>query len=88
MRRGLKGSFEVHYERVIYSLQDLFLRLNMFNLFQSDDLTFLQALESQRFRLGWLALVFHQAYSAKGPSTESGQKFEVIQLEFTLLLSS
>ena len=79
MRRSLKSSFEVHYERVVYRLQDFLFRLNMLYLFKSDDLALLQTLKSQGFCLGGLASVLNQSHSTECASTQSGQEFEIVE---------
>ena len=67
-------------------LQDLFLRFDMFNLLQPDDLTLLQALKSQRLCLHRLTLVLNESYPPKCACAECAQEFEVIKVELPQLL--
>ena len=83
----LEGAFQVHDERMVDSLEDAFLALHMLDLLQTDDLTFLQALQSQRQTLSWFISMFYQAYSSKRTSAESRNKVEVIEHVITCLFS-
>ena len=69
MRGSLECTLKVYYKWVVDGLKNLLLRLDMFNLFKSDDFALFQALQSDWFSLSRFALMFYKPYSTKGACT-------------------
>ena len=65
MRWRLKVSFQVHDERVVDYRENVFLTLNMINLFQFDDCTFLETFEGEGILLLVITAVFYETYATE-----------------------
>ena len=74
----LKCAFKVYNEGVINPLEDWFLTLNMFYLFQSNYFTFLQAFQSQRERLFRVVSMLYKPDSTEGTRPQRRDEVEVI----------
>ena len=70
MRWRLKVSFQVHDERVVDYRENVFLTLNMINLFQFDDCTLFETLECERVLLLVITAMFDEAHTTESTSSE------------------
>ena len=87
MRRRLEVSLQVHNEWMINDCQDFLLTLDVINLLQLDDGTFLEAFESKRLRVRSIAPMLDQAHTAECTCTEGRQDVEIVEEEDATLFS-
>jgi len=78
MRWRLKVSFQVHDEWVVDYGENVFLTLDMINLFQFDDCTLFEALQGERVLFLVITAMFNEAYTAESSRAERRQDMKVI----------
>ena len=78
MRWRLKVSFQVHDERVVDNGEYVFLTLDMINLFQFDDCTLFEALESERVLLLVITSVLDEAHATESSRSKRRQYMKVV----------
>ena len=66
---------------MINDCQDFLLALDVINLLQLDDSTFLEAFESERLRVRSIAPMLDQTHPAECTCTESRQDVEIVEVE-------
>ena len=72
---------------MINDCQDFLLTLDMINLLQLDDSTFLEAFESERLRVRSIASMLDQTHPAERTCTEGRQDVEIVEEEDATLFA-
>ena len=80
MRWRLEVSLQVHNEWMINDCQDFLLTLDVINLLQLDDCTFLEAFKSKRLCVRSIAPMLDQTHPTERTCTESRQDVEIVEV--------